>query len=93
VKTNPLAALAPYWKAVVGFVAPGAVVLAASVLPGSDGGEAITTAELVTAGTAMLITAAGVYRADNVTEAGHDDRGQEEPLTPTPVDDPFEDLA
>ena len=56
----------PYWKAVVGFIAPGAVIITASVLPGSDGGTAITLAELVTAACACIITAAGVYATPNV---------------------------
>jgi hypothetical protein len=57
--------LSPYLKALVGFVAPGAVVIGSSVLDGSDGGSTITAAELVTAGVAMIVTAAGVYGARN----------------------------
>lgn len=58
-------ALAPYWKAVVAFVAPGAVVFTSAVQPNSIGGEHITGGELVTAVAAMFITAAGVYAATN----------------------------
>jgi hypothetical protein len=54
-----------YWKAVVGFAAPGAVVIGAAVLPGTDGGTAVTQAELVTALVAMVVTAAGVYATPN----------------------------
>lgn len=55
--------IAPYWKALVGFVAPGATILIASVLPGSEGGSAITIAEGVTAGATCVVTAAAVYAA------------------------------
>lgn len=57
--------LAPYFKAVVGFLAPAAVSITAAVLPGSDGGTAITQAEAVTAAAACIITAAAVYAAPN----------------------------
>jgi len=57
--------LAPYAKAVVGFIAPGASILIASVLPASDGGATITTAELITAVCTCVITAAGVYAIPN----------------------------
>lgn len=57
--------LAPYWKAVVAFVAPGAVVLTASVQDASAGGEAITAGEWVTAACACIITGAGVYGVRN----------------------------
>ena len=55
--------IAPYWKAAVGFVAPGASLLIAAVLPGSDGGSAITAAEWITAGATCIVTAAAVYAA------------------------------
>jgi hypothetical protein len=57
--------LAPYWKAVVAFLAPGAVVLTSAVTESSVGGENITTGEWVTAACATLITAAGVYAVPN----------------------------
>ena len=57
--------LAPYAKAVVGFIAPGATILIASVLPGSAGGEAITAAEWITAACTCIVTAAGVYAIPN----------------------------
>ena len=62
---NPMNKIKPYLKAVVGFVAPGAVVFGAAVLPGTDGGTAITQAETVTALVAMVVTAAGVYTVPN----------------------------
>lgn len=58
-------ALAPYFKAVVAFIAPGAVVITSSVLPGSDGGTFITQAEAITAACACILTAAGVYAVAN----------------------------
>lgn len=57
--------VAPYWKAVVGFVAPAAVVLTAAVTESSAGGTAITAGEWVTAGCAAVITAGGVYAKSN----------------------------
>lgn len=57
--------IAPYWKALIGFIAPGAVVIGASVLSGSDGGTAVTQAELITAGVAMVVTGGGVYAKKN----------------------------
>lgn len=60
--------VAPYWKAVVGFIAPGAVVLTSAVTEVSAGGTAITTGELVTAGCACVITSAGVALKGNRRE-------------------------
>jgi hypothetical protein len=57
--------IGPYWKAVVGFAAPGATVLVASVLEGSAGGTTITTGEWITAACAAVITAGGVYAKGN----------------------------
>lgn len=58
-------ALAPYFKAVVAFIAPGAVVLTSAVTEASIGGEAITTGEWVTAVCATIITGAAVYAVPN----------------------------
>lgn len=60
-----LTKIAPYWKAVVGFVAPGAVLIGAAVTESSAGGAAITQAEWVTAAVACVVTSAGVYAATN----------------------------
>lgn len=57
--------IAPYRKAVAALLAPAAVVLAAALLPGSDGGSAITSAELGTAVTAALGAAGVVYKVRN----------------------------
>ena len=58
-------ALAPYLKAVVAFIAPGAVVLTSAVTEGSAGGVAVTPGELITAACATVITAAAVYATPN----------------------------
>ena len=57
--------IAPYWKAVVGFVAPAAVVLTSAVTEASAGGEAVTQGEWITAGCAAFITAGAVYAKAN----------------------------
>ena len=53
----------PYLKAVVAFIAPGAVIIGASVTEASVGGTTITTGEWITAAVACVVTAAGVYAA------------------------------
>lgn len=57
--------LAPYYKAVLAFIAPAAVVVIASLQAGSDGGSAITVAEWITAAATAIITASGVYAVPN----------------------------
>lgn len=57
--------LAPYWKAVVGFVAPGLLVLTSAVTDASAGGVDITAGEWITAIASAFITAAGVYTVRN----------------------------
>lgn len=57
---NVLGKLPYYWKAVMGFLAPAAVVLTASVLEGSAGGESITQGEWITAACAAVVTAGAV---------------------------------
>lgn len=55
-----------YWKAVVAFLAPAASVIAMSaLLPGSDGGSAITQTEWIMAAGAAIITSAGVAAKGN----------------------------
>lgn len=58
-------AIAPYWKAVMGFLAPAATVVIASVLPGSDGGQVITGSEWITALATAVLTAGTVYAVPN----------------------------
>lgn len=57
--------LRPYAKAILGFLAPGAVTITAAVLETSDGGTRVTTAEWVTAVCACLISGAAVYAVPN----------------------------
>lgn len=57
--------LAQYWKAILGFVVPGAVIIGSSVLEGSDGGTAITGSEWVTAAVACVVTAGAVAAKGN----------------------------
>lgn len=52
-------------KALVAFVAPGAVVITSAVLDSSAGGSTITTAEWITAACACVITSAGVAGLKN----------------------------
>jgi hypothetical protein len=59
--------LAPYFKAVVAFIAPGAVILTSAVQEASVGGELITSGEWVTAVCATIITGAAVYAVPNKT--------------------------
>lgn len=56
---------AAYWKAIVGFITPGAVVIGSSVMEGSDGGSRITAAEIVTALVACIVTSGAVYVVPN----------------------------
>lgn len=59
--------VAPYFKAVVAFVAPAAILITSAVTEASAGGEAITSGEWITAACATIITAAGVYAVPNKT--------------------------
>ena len=68
-----------YWKAIVGFIAPGVVLIGAAVMGTSDGGSHITQAEIVTALVAMVVTSAGVYAAPRNTER-HDEPGWNDPV-------------
>lgn len=54
-----------YWKAVIAFVAPGAVVIGSAVHPDSVAGEAISSGEWVTALVASVVTAASVAAKSN----------------------------
>jgi hypothetical protein len=52
--------ITPYWKALLGFIAPGAVLIGSAVTDGSQGGSSITTSEWVTAIVACVVTSAAV---------------------------------
>jgi hypothetical protein len=54
-----------YWKGILGFLVPGAVVIGSSVLSDSDGGTSITGSEWVTAIVAMIVTGAAVTLKGN----------------------------
>lgn len=73
--------VAHYWKAIVAFIAPGAVLIAAAVTPGSDGGSTVTTAEIVTALVACVVTSAGVAAKGNAKATPTGEADHEEPLT------------
>jgi hypothetical protein len=57
-----------YWKGILGFITPGAVIIGSSVLEGSDGGSTITAAEWVTAIVAMVVTGGLVTAKGNADE-------------------------
>ena len=65
-----------YWKAILGFLVPGAIIIGSSVLSDSDGGTTITGSEWVTAVVAMIVTGAAVGFKAN------------EPAHTTPVEPP-----
>lgn len=58
-----------YWKAVVGFIAPGAVLIGAATLSESAGGDHITQSEWITALVACIVTASGVAAVRNTPAA------------------------
>lgn len=57
--------IARYWKAVIGFIAPGAVLIGAATLSESAAGDRITQAEWITALVACIVTAGGVATVKN----------------------------
>jgi hypothetical protein len=66
--------LAPFAKAILGFVAPGAVIIGGAVTAASDGGSHITTAEWVTALVACVLTGGLVFGVPNKDpQATHQD--------------------
>jgi uncharacterized membrane protein HdeD (DUF308 family) len=58
-------AIAPYLKAVVGFIVPGIIALFAAVSDGSDNGQTITGPEWIGILAACILTAAGVWGVPN----------------------------
>ncbi len=62
--------IAPYAKAAVAFIVPGAVLIGSAVTEQSPGGAAITTAEWVTALVACIVTAGTVWGMPNAPKAG-----------------------
>ena len=57
--------IAPYAKAVIGFIAPGLVALVAALNDGSPSGSAVTNGEWLTILSACVVTGAGVYAVPN----------------------------
>lgn len=57
-----------YWKGILGFLVPGAIIIGSSVLADSDGGTTITTSEWVTAAVAMIVTGGLVTAKANADE-------------------------
>lgn len=57
-----------YWKGILGFLVPGAIIIGSSVLSDSDGGTTITGSEWVTAVVAMIVTGAAVTVKGNANE-------------------------
>jgi len=54
-----------FYKAIVAFIAPGAVVIGSAVTDASSGGSSITGAEWVTAAVACVVTSAAVAAVAN----------------------------
>jgi hypothetical protein len=59
-----------YWKAIIGFVSPGAVTLVSAMQDGSDGGSKISKNEWLTAVIAAVVTSAAVAAKSNVDPKG-----------------------
>ena len=57
--------IAPYLKALVGFITPGVVGLVAAVQDGSPGSSAITGPEWVGIGAACILTGGAVFGIPN----------------------------
>ncbi len=60
-----LSKLAPYRKAVAGFLTPALAALGVALLPGTPGGNAITQGELYSALGAALTTCGVVFKVRN----------------------------
>jgi hypothetical protein len=75
--TGPLAITdwAQARKAVLAFLAPGAIIIGSAVLPVSDGGSNITWPEVITALVAMIVTGSGVYKTRNAPLPNQPERG------------------
>lgn len=57
----------PYFKAILGFVTPGVVVIGTAVTATSDGGGSITGSEWVAALVAAVVTGGAVFTVSNDT--------------------------
>lgn len=71
--------IAPYYKAVVGFVVPFLTTIGSSLLESSDGGTAITASEWITATVIALTTGGVVFGVENKpAAAGYVGRARDE---------------
>jgi hypothetical protein len=72
-----------YFKTIVGFLVPGAVILGSAVQEVSDGGANITQAEWVTALVACVVTGGAVFAVPNKDKHGqHQDESVQPPEHP-----------
>jgi hypothetical protein len=75
--------VAPYAKAVVGFISPGVTALVAAVQDGSPGGSNVTGPEWVGIAAACILTGALVFAVPNKDpEAAHQDESVQPPDDP-----------
>lgn len=75
-----VAGIAARWKAVAGFLAPGAVLLTGAILDSSPGGAGIVREEWVSMLVAMFVTGAAVHQTPNKdTNGEHQDMSVQEP--------------
>lgn len=73
--------IAPYYKAVIGFITPGVVALVAAVQDGSQGGSAVTGPEWVGIGAACVLTGSLVLATPNKDKTGtHQDESVQPPV-------------
>ena len=72
--------IAPYWKAIVGFVTPGVIAAVAAVQDGSPGGQGITMPEWVGIAAACVLTGGAVFAVPNKDpNADHQDESVQPP--------------
>lgn len=79
--------LGHYWKAILGFVTPGLVILGTSITAGSDGGTRVTSTEWVTIAIACVATGGLVAaKANTPTPVVHRrPRRHRQPVNPAPI--------
>jgi hypothetical protein len=74
--------IAPYLKALVGFITPGVVGLVAAVQDASPGGSAVTGPEWVGIGAACILTGGAVFGTPNLDpKAKHQDESVQPPAS------------
>lgn len=70
--------IAPYYKAVAGFVVPFLTTIGSSLLESSDGGTAITASEWIAATVISLTTGGVVFGVENKPATGYVGRARDE---------------